>query len=94
MKTFTEFVGKEEPTNTTTTFPTFEEATNEMTESSCVSEKMKALIKDCMESAMMEMKACHEDETEMTAENYMSEYDSCMKESMESLKEYMKSCTK
>lgn len=92
MKTFTEFVGKEEPTNTT--FPTFEEVTNEMTESSCVSEAMKARINEMCESAMMEMKACHEDETEMTAENYMSEYDSCMKECMESLKEYMKSCTK
>ena len=34
MKTFTEFVGKEEPTNTTaaTAFPTFEEATTEKTE--------------------------------------------------------------
>lgn len=91
MKTFTEFTGKEEP-KTSTSFPTFEEATSES--KGCVSEKMKALIKDCMESAMMEMKACHEDETEMTAENYMSEYDSCMKECMESLKEYMKSCTK
>ena len=93
MKTFTEFIGKE-TTNTPSAFPTYEEATNKASESSCVSEEMKARIKEICESAMMEMKACHEDETEMTAENYMAEYDSCIKESMESLKEYMKSCTK
>ena len=95
MKTFTEFVGKEEPTNTTTptAFPTFEEATTEKSESKgCVSEKTKALIKEMMESGMMEMKACHEDDTDNTAENYMAEYDSCMKECMEGLKTCMESC--
>ena len=97
MKTFTEFVGKEDPTNTTapTTFPTFEEATTETTESKgCVSEKVKSLIKEMMESGMAEMKACHEDETDNTAESYMAECDSYMKECMEGLKTCMESCIK
>lgn len=95
MKTFTEFVGKEEPTTVNTVFPTFEEATTEKTQSKgCVSEKMQSLIKEMCESGMTEMKACHEDETEMTAENWMAECDSYMKECMEGLKECMESCTK
>jgi len=100
MKTFTEFVGQETPTTTKASFPTFEEVsqedetTNEKESSSCVSEKMKALIKECMESGMMEMKACHEDETEMTAENWMAECDSYMKECMEGLKECCDTCIK
>ena len=98
MKTFTEFVGKEEPTNTPQSFPTFEEVAQGKDvageNASCVSDKMKALIKECMESGMMEMKACHEDETEMTAENWMAECDSYMKECMEGLKECCDTCIK
>ena len=41
---------------------------------------------------MTEMKACHADETEMTAENWMSECDSYMKECMESLKGCCEAC--
>jgi len=98
MKSFTEFVGKEEPTTAKNSFPTFEEANQGKDvageKGSCVSDKMKALIKECMESGMAEMKACHEDETEMTAENWMSECDTYLKECMEGLKECMESCTK
>jgi hypothetical protein len=77
-----------------TAFPTFEEVSQgkEVT-SSCLTEKMKSLIKEMAECGMSEMKSCHEDETEMTAENWMSEYNSAMKGCMESLKtscnEYM-----
>jgi hypothetical protein len=95
MKTFTEFTGKEDPTVINPSFPTFEEATTEKTESKgCVSEKVKSLIKEMMESGMMEMKACHEDESDNTAETYMKECDSYMKECMEGLKTCMESCTK
>ena len=93
MKTFTEFTGKEDPTVINPSFPTFEEATTAESKS-CVSEKMQSLIKEMCESGMSEMKACHEDETEMTAENWMSECDAYMKECMEGLKNCMESCTK
>jgi hypothetical protein len=93
MKTFTDFIGREEPTTTSTAFPTFEEA-NASEAKSCVSEKMKALIKEMMEAGMSEMKACHEDESDNTAETYMTECDAYMKECMEGLKECMESCTK
>ena len=93
MKTFTEFVGNEEPTIINPTFPTFEEATTEKNESKgCVSEKVKALIKEMCESGMTEMKACHEDDTDNTAENYMAECDTYMKECMEGLKECCDTC--
>ena len=98
MKTFTEFVGKETPTTTKASFPTFEEVsqdaetTNEKTSSSCVSEKMKARINEMMDEGMMEMKSCHEDDTDNTAENYMAEYKSCMEACMEGLKTCMESC--
>jgi hypothetical protein len=93
MKTFTEFTGKEDPTVINPSFPTFEEA-NAPEAKSCVSEKMKSLIKEMMDEGMMEMKACHADESDNTAETYMKECDSYMKECMEGLKTCMESCTK
>ena len=94
MKTFTEFTGKEDPTVINPSFPTFEEATNEKPSSSCVSEKMKARINEMMEACMKEMKSCHEDDTDNTAENYMAEYKSCMEGCMEGLKECCDTCIK
>ena len=91
MKTFTEFTGKEDPTVINPSFPTFEEATTAESKS-CVSEKMKTLIKEMCESGMDEMKSCHEDESENTAKTWMSECDSYMKECMEGLKECCDTC--
>jgi len=87
MKTFSEFTTKGSEAATSIAFPTFEEVSQgkEVT-STCLTEKMKTLIKEMCESCMTEMKSCHADETEMTAENWMSEYNSAMKECMESLK--------
>jgi len=98
MKTFTEFIDNNNVApSAEKTFPTFEEATTQGKDvadekGSCVSDKMKDMIKEMCESGMSEMKSCHEDETPMTAENWMSECDSYMKECMESLKECCDTC--
>jgi hypothetical protein len=96
MKTFTEFTNKVSDPATSIAFPTFEEVSQGKDvageTSSCLTEKMKKLINEMCESGMAEMKACHADETEMTAENWMAEYNSCMKESMDSLKGCYEAC--
>jgi hypothetical protein len=90
MKTFSEFTGNDTQATSMTAFPTFEEVAQGKDvagePAACLSDKMKDLIKEMCESGMMEMKSCHADESEMTAENWMSECDSYMKECMESLK--------
>lgn len=96
MKTFSEFTGTDTKTITPTAFPTFEEVAQGKDvvtqDAACLSDKMKNLIKEMCECGMSEMKACHEDDTEMTAENWMSECDSYMKECMESLKGQCDEC--
>jgi hypothetical protein len=96
MKSFAEFTNKETITKTPTAFPTFEDVAQGKDVagegSKCLSDKMKNLIKEMCECGMSEMKACHEDDTEMTAENWMSECDSYMKECMESLKGQCDEC--
>lgn len=95
MKSFVEFTNKEiETPNVSAVFPTFEEAMTDKEGKSCVSEKMKSLIKELAQCGMTEMKDCHGDETPMTAENWMSECDSYMKECMESLKGCCDECMK
>lgn len=93
MKTFSEFTGNDTQATSMSAFPTFEEVSQgkEVT-STCLTEKMKTLIKEMCESCMTEMKSCHADETEMTAENWMSEYNSAMEGCMESLKGCCEAC--
>lgn len=95
MKTFSEFTNKVSDTATSTAFPTFEEVSQGKDvagSTGCLTDKMKSLIKEMCECGMSEMKSCHEDETPMTAENWMKECDSYMKECMESLQTTCDEC--
>ncbi len=58
---------------------------NEGKSSSCMSESMHKKMNEMYESMCNEMKACHEDETKMTAENYMSEANEKLNEMMENM---------
>jgi hypothetical protein len=58
---------------------------NEGKSSSCMSESMHKKMNEMYESMCNEMKACHEDETSMTAENYMSEANGKLNEMMENM---------
>jgi hypothetical protein len=53
--------------------------------SSCMSESMHKKMNEMYESMCNEMKACHEDETPMTAESYMSEAKGKLNEMMENM---------
>jgi hypothetical protein len=70
MKSFSEFSGS---------------TVNEGKSSSCMSESMHKKMNEMYESMCNEMKACHEDETKMTAENYMSECSEKLNEMMENM---------
>lgn len=68
MKTFTEFTRMNE--------------TSMAEGAGCMSEKMVAQCESMCEAMCEEMKACHEDETKMTAENYKSECNEKLSEMM------------
>ena len=92
MKTFAEFTGAATVEAAPKTFPTFAQV-KEGKGSSCMSEMMMEKMNEMYEAMCEEMKACHEDETEMTAKDYMSEASHSMKEMMEKMQgmceEYM-----
>jgi len=92
MKTFGEFVGKSETNATSSAMPSFKEVMEGEGKSSCVSEGMMEKLNEMYESMCEEMKSCHEDETERTAEGYMSECESKINEMMEGLKNCCKEC--
>jgi len=56
-----------------------------MAEGSCMSETMIKKCNEMYEAMCEEMKACHADETEMTAENYRKECESKINEMYESI---------
>jgi len=89
MKTFAEFTSAETAPNTS--FPTFTQV-KEGKDMSCVSETMMEKMNEMYEAMCEEMKACHEDETEMTAKDYMSEASQCMKEMMEKMQGKCEEC--
>jgi hypothetical protein len=90
MKTFSEFAtGTPEPQKTS--FPTFTEV-KEGRDKPCMSDSIKEKINEMMEMCKEEMRGVHADETAMTAESWMSECDSYMKESMESLQKECSEC--
>jgi hypothetical protein len=91
MKTFGEFVGKGE-TKPTSSMPSFREVLEGEGKTSCMSEGMCEKLNEMYESMCSEMKTCHEDETERTAEGYMSEAEAKIMEMMESLKNDCKEC--
>ena len=94
MKTFKEFTQPaEESTASSKGFPTFEEAmAEEKAGKGCMSENMMEMMTEMYEGMCEEMKACHDDETERTAESYMSEAAHRMNEMMEGLKGHCKEC--
>jgi hypothetical protein len=90
MKTFNEFTtGKAEQAKAG--FPTFTQV-KESNEGKCMSEGLMAKCNEMYEAMCEEMKACHEDETEMTAETYTKECSEMMKEMMEGLTKACESC--
>jgi len=56
-----------------------------MAEGSCMSETMIKKCNEMYEAMCEEMKACHADETEMTAENYRAECSEKLSEMMEGI---------
>ena len=93
MKTFNEFKTPAAK-KATVGFPSFSQV-REGKGDSCVSEKMHEMMKEMLESSCNEMMEVHGDASEMTAESWMKEYDSMIKEYMEGLQakcnEYMSS---
>jgi hypothetical protein len=82
MKTFNEYKNPE--TAPSADFPSFTEV-REGKGSSCVSEKMSKMIKEMMESGCKEMEEVHGNDTPMTAENWMKECESMIRECSEGL---------
>ena len=93
MKTFAEFTGNDKAAADNNSFPTFSQV-KEGKGMSCMSEGMMAKMNEMYEAMCEEMKACHEDETEMTAKDYMGEASSCMKEMMENMQAKCEECMK
>jgi len=91
MKTFAEFTGATTQAAQSNGFPTFNQV-KEGNGMSCVSEGMMAKMNEMYEAMCEEMKACHEDETEMTAKDYMSEASQYMKEMMENMQGKCEEC--
>jgi hypothetical protein len=88
MKTFAEFTTKKESAKG---FPSFTEV-KEGKGTSCMSEMMMEKLNEMYEAMCEEMKACHADESEMTAENYMGECESKMNEMKEGLAKTCSEC--
>ena len=83
MKTFAEFA-QGASNKSSTAFPSFSDVKEGMLES-CMTENLKTKISEMIEMCKEEMRVVHEDETAKTAKNWMGEYESYMKECMESL---------
>ena len=96
MKSFIEEVRPESPEvqQAKGAFPTFEEATATKEAKGCMSESMMEKLNEMVEAMKNEMKSCHEDESDNTAESYMKECEGNMNEMMESLKGHCNECMK
>jgi len=81
----------------TMTFNEFtKDSTNvkESSRSGCMSESMVKKCNEMYEAMCAEMKSCHEDKTERTAENYMAECNEKLNEMMEGIKSACNECMK
>lgn len=85
MKTFGEVINRKNETKNSV-LPSFKEVLEGEGKTSCMSEGMCEKLNEMYESMCSEMKSCHEDDTERTAEGYMSEAEAKIIEMMESLK--------
>ena len=96
MKSFIEEVRPESPEvqQAKGAFPTFEEATATKEAKGCMSESMMEKLNEMAEAMKNEMKSCHEDDSDNTAESYMKECEGNMNEMMESLKGHCNECMK
>jgi hypothetical protein len=92
MKTFGEFVGKTGLPAKSSSVPSFKEVMEGEGKTSCISESMHEKLNEMYEAMCEDMKTCHEDETERTAENYMKDCESKMMEIMEGLKKCCDDC--
>jgi hypothetical protein len=91
MKTFGEVIGhKNETTNSA--LPSFKEVLEGEGKTSCVSEGLMEKLNEMYESMCEDMKACHEDETEKTAESWMKECDSKLSQIKENLQKECNEC--
>lgn len=91
MKTFGEVIRRKNETKTST-LPSFKEVLEGEGKSSCISEGMMEKLNEMHEAMCEEMKSCHEDETDRTAEGYMSEAKAKITEMMEGLKGECNEC--
>lgn len=91
MKTFGEVINRKNETKNSV-LPSFKEVLEGEGKTSCMSESMMEKCNEMCESMCSEMKSCHEDETERTAESYMSEAKAKITEMMESLKSECNEC--
>jgi len=85
MKTFGEVINRKNET-TNSALPSFREVLEGEGKTSCVSEGLMEKLDEMYEAMCEEMKSCHEDETDRTAEGYMSEASAKITEMMEGLK--------
>lgn len=92
MKTFGEFLGKHEAKPANTSVPSFREVMEGEGKTACISEGMMEKLNEMYEGMCSEMKSCHEDETERTAESYLKECESKVAEMMEGLMNQCKEC--
>ena len=92
MKTFGEFIGKNEAKSVKAAIPSFREVLEGEGKTSCISENIMEMMKEMYEGMCKEMKSCHEDETERTAESYLKECESKVSEVMEGLLTHCKEC--
>lgn len=86
MKSFTEFTSGKSEAPASKGFPSFSQVREgEAPAPKCMSESMMEKMHEMYEAMCEEMKACHEDETERTAEGYVKEAYGKMNEMMENM---------
>jgi|LakMenEpi03Aug12_release.lakeMendotaPanAssembly.Ray.scaffolds.fasta_scaffold1314414_1 hypothetical protein len=93
MKTFGEVINRKNET-TNSALPSFREVLEGEGKTSCMSESMCEKLNEMCESMCSEMKSCHEDESERTAENYRAECEGKIKEMYESISKACNECMK
>jgi hypothetical protein len=84
VKTFAEFTGSGNTSNNESAYEG----------KSCMSEATSKKLNEMVEAMCKEMKACHDDESENTAESYMKECEGMMTKMKESLTEACNECMK
>lgn len=85
MKTFKEFTLPEVIAPAKKSFPTFEDVMSDNEGKTCMSEEMMEKLDEMYESMCEEMKACHNDESENTAESYNKACSERLNEMMEGM---------